>query len=403
MTNKVGFVFSEDFYKYNFGKQHPLNPIRLDLTYKMVEAFNLLDNPNLEIIKPRLATEEELYLAHERPYVQFVKKYSSLPPEQFYVDNPRGMYGLGTMDDPVFEGMYEASALVAGASMNAAQMVMDDNGIDIAFNIGGGLHHASANKAHGFCIFNDIAIAIQKLRLKRPNLRIMYLDIDAHHGDGVQNIFYDDADVLTVSFHQDGNTLFPGTGFMEEIGKEKGAHYSINLPLYPRTYDDAYIGVFRTCVPKIMEAYQPDLFVTQLGVDAHFMDPLTLMGLSTTGFEKIYRDMKEYSEKYANGKWLAVGGGGYLMTVVPRAWTLALGIMLEEKIPNEIPEEWIKYCQSKITEEETPTEMRDRNFRAERQLIKNPMFPVRIDERISEIEDFIEKQVIPNIKKNTVE
>ncbi|MCP4762732.1 MAG: acetoin utilization protein AcuC, partial [archaeon] len=239
---------------------------------------------------------------------------------------------------------------------------------------------------------------IQKVRKNNPNMKIMYLDIDAHHGDGTQWIFYDDPNVLTLSIHQDGRTLFPGTGFLGETGKGDGENYSINFPIFPGTYDEVYIDMFDKLIPKIMEAYKPDLLVTQLGVDTHFMDPLTMLGLSTQGHEKIYKLIKKYVDKYCNEKWVALGGGGYLMTVVPRSWTMALAVMLGENIPNQIPMDWIDFCEKNLDDEEAPFELRDRNVRVEEQLIKNPMFPVRIEESIDRIEKFVENEILPKIK-----
>ncbi|MHA1340835.1 MAG: acetoin utilization protein AcuC [Promethearchaeota archaeon] len=397
MAKKVGLIFSEDFYKYNFGQEHPLRPERLELTYKLMELKGLLDHPNLKIIKPPMALKEEILLVHDMEYVNCVEKYSNLPPQQFYIDNPRGMFGLGTMDDPVFPGMYESSAMVVGASIKATDLVINNDEFDIAFNFAGGLHHAGKKKAHGFCIFNDIAVAIQKARLKHPDLKVFYLDVDAHHGDGVQDIFYEDPNVFTVSFHQDGNTLFPGTGFLDEIGKNEGKYRSVNFPLYPGTYDEAFLEIFEEFVPQLMDKFKPDVLFTQLGVDTHFLDPLTMLGLSTSGHEKIYKLMKKYSKEYANGKWIAVGGGGYLMTVVPRSWTMALGVMLDVPVSNDIPQEWIELCEKKNIDEDIPLEMRDKNLRAEENLIKNPMFAARIDDRMRKIADYISKNILPNL------
>ena len=399
MTKNVGLVFSEDYFNYNFGEHHPLRPVRLELTIELMRAYGLLEDPKLKIIDPRMASFEELYLIHDKDYVEFVRKYSALKTEDIIKDNPRGKYGLGTLDDPIFPGMFEASSLVAGASITAAELLIGDDNFDHVFNFGGGLHHAFRAKAHGFCIFNDVSLAIQKIRLNNPDKKIMYLDIDAHHGDGVQQAFYEDSNVLTLSIHQDGHSLFPGTGFMHEIGEGTGKNYSVNFPIYPGTYDTVYLELFQNLVPKIMEAFNPDILVTQLGVDTHFMDPLTMLGLSTTGHEKIFKLIHEYVHKYCNGQWLALGGGGYQMTVVPRSWTMALAVMLDKpSIPNEIPLEWIDFCEKKIKDEETPYELRDKNYRVEEQLVKNPMFPVRIEDRISEIENFVEKNVIPALK-----
>jgi acetoin utilization protein AcuC len=396
--DKVGFIYTEDFYKYNFGEHHPLQPVRLELTYKLMEYYGLLQHPNLVIKKPTPATREELSLVHDLEYIDIVKKYSENPKE--IVGQHHGAtFGLGTLDNPAFSGMYEASCLAAGATIAAAELVMDDsNGINTAFNIAGGLHHAMRKLAHGFCIFNDISVAIQKLRIKYPNNRIMYLDIDAHHGDGVQDTFYGDSDVLTLSIHQDGHTLFPGTGFMDERGKNSGIGYSINFPIYPGTYDNVYIDMMTDQIPKIMQAFQPDVLVTQLGADTYFGDPLTELGLSTSGHYKIYKTIKKFVDKYAKGRWIAVGGGGYLMSAVPRSWTLALSVMLNKNLPNSIPNEWIEFFEKKGIDEPTPYELRDNNYRAEEQILKNPMYSVRIEERLDAIDKYVREEVLPSIK-----
>ncbi|MBN2156313.1 MAG: acetoin utilization protein AcuC [Candidatus Lokiarchaeota archaeon] len=395
--DKVGFIYTEDYYKYNFGKHHPLQPVRLELTYKLMESYGLLNNSRLEIRKPKIATREELYLIHDKEYVDAVKKYSDNP-QQIVGERPNSTFGMGSMDNPVFPGMFEASSMAVGASITAAEIVMEEeNEISTAFNIAGGLHHAMRNLAHGFCIFNDVSIAIQKIRVKYPDLKVMYLDVDAHHGDGVQAAFYDDPEVLTLSIHQDGHTLFPGTGFMEERGRNRGKGYSINFPLYPGTYDSAYIDLFRTQVPSIMKRFQPDVLFTQLGVDTYFADPLTQLGLSTSGHYKIFNLLKEYSQNYAKGRWIAMGGGGYLMGAVPRSWTLALSVMLEEELPNAIPLEWITFFEQKHIDEPTPYELRDMNYRVEEQILKNPMFSVRIEERIDAIEKYVVDEVLPNL------
>lgn len=397
--DKVGFIYTEDYFKYNFGEHHPLQPVRLELTYKLMESYGLLNNPNLIVQEPIMATLEDLYLVHDKEYVDAVKKYSKNPKE-IIGQHHGSIYGLGSLDNPVFSGMFEASSLAVGASITAAELVMDDsNDINTSFNIAGGLHHAMEKLAHGFCIFNDVSVAIQKIRIKYPTIKVMYLDIDAHHGDGVQEAFYDDPDVLTLSIHQDGHTLFPGTGFMEDQGKDAGKGYSINFPLYPGTYDSVYIDMFKLHIPKIMQAYQPDVLVTQLGADTYFRDPLTELGLSTNGHFRLYQLIKKYAQKYSKGKWVAVGGGGYLMSAVPRSWTLALSVMLGENLPNEIPEDWIAFYEQKSIDEPTPHELRDHNYRAEEQILKNPMFSVRIEERLDAIETYVDEQILPNLSR----
>ncbi|MHA1110279.1 MAG: acetoin utilization protein AcuC [Promethearchaeota archaeon] len=397
--DKVGFIYTEDFFKYNFGEHHPLQPIRLELTHKLMESYGLLKNPNLIIQEPTMATLEDLSLVHAKEYIDAVKRYSQ-DPKDIVGKHQRETFGLGSLDNPVFSGMFEASSMAVGASIAAAELVMDEsNGINTAFNIAGGLHHAMRRLAHGFCIFNDVSVAIQKIRVKYPDSKIMYLDVDCHHGDGVQDTFYNDPDVLTLSIHQDGHTLFPGTGFMEEQGNESGKGYSINFPVYPGTYDSVYLDMFKLLIPRIMVAFQPDVLVTQLGADTYYGDPLTQMGLSTSGHYKMYHLIKKYVEQYSKGRWIAVGGGGYLMSAVPRSWTLALASMLDVNLPNEIPDEWIQFYEQKNIDEPTPYELRDNNYRAEEQILKNPMYSVRIEERLDAIEKYVMEEVLPNIQR----
>jgi len=395
MVDKVGLIHTKDFDKYDFGRDHPLRPLRLKLTYDLMEKLNLLENPRLEILEPRLASKAELERVHSKKYINIIKTLSDNPDDRSI--SPY-LYGLGPGDNPIFKGMYEASALISGGTIIAADKVWRDDDIKVAFNPMGGLHHAMREKASGFCIFNDIAVGIKHLKTLNKEIRIAYLDIDCHHGDGVQWLFYDDPNVLTISYHQDGRYLFPGTGFVSERGEGKGKGYSINFPLIPGTNNKSFLKLFRKTAPKLLEAYSPDLLITQLGVDTYYDDPLTQMGFSLSVYKDIAQTMKTSAREYCQNKWLALGGGGYLMTVVPRAWTLALQVMLDENpLPNTIPLEWIDYCEKKITDEEIPYELRDTNYRVEEQLVKNPMFSVRIEQRLNEIEEFVYNKVLPNI------
>ena len=242
-----------------------------------MEKLGLLNNESLEIIAPRMCTREELEMVHSTDYVEAVKRLSEDPNDK---EIKPYTYGLGPGDNPIFKGMYEASSLVCGASLVAADLVWKENDFNFAFNPAGGLHHAMKDRASGFCIFNDIAVAIKHLQKLYKNIRIAYLDIDCHHGDGVQWLFYDDPNVLTISLHESGKFLFPGTGDTKERGESEGQGYAINFPLLPETSNKMYLKLFRKCVPRILETYQPDILLTQLGVDTHFNDPLTQKGLS---------------------------------------------------------------------------------------------------------------------------
>ena len=367
-ANRIGLVYSEDYQKYNFGPSHPLRPLRLKLTYSLMEKIGLLDHERLDILKPRLATREEITRAHAIDYVDAVQKLSNNPSDKSIKADK---YNLGPGDNPIFKGMYEASSLVCGASIVAADKVWNENEIKIAFNPAGGLHHAMKDKASGFCIFNDIAAAIYHLKSIKKDIKIAYLDIDCHHGDGVQWLFYDDPNVLTIDYHQSGRSLFPGSGEIDEIGEGAGKGYSINFPLLPKTPNKVYLNLFRKTTPRILEAYQPDILITQLGVDTYYNDPLTDLGLSLKVYWDFAQTMKTSAKDYCNNKWLALGGGGYLMTVVPRAWTIFLAKMLGVWLENVLPVDWIDEVRADVRDEATPTELWDLDFEVQTKLMSN--------------------------------
>ncbi|MHC1596085.1 MAG: acetoin utilization protein AcuC [Candidatus Syntropharchaeales archaeon] len=343
MGDKAAILYSDDFLRYNFGRSHPLNPVRLLLTYTLMMELGLFRVKGVKIEKPEYATKEDIMRVHTPRFIDAVKAAGEgkLPRSPFVL----GEFGLGYGDNPIFEGMYEASSLYVGSSLKAARLVLE-SGFEHAFNISGGLHHATGSRASGFCIFNDVAIAIKFL--KEHVERVMYIDIDAHHGDGVQWIFYDDPSVLTVSLHESGRYLFPGSGGIEEIGEGEGEGYAVNLPFPRYTFDDAYLYAFREIIPPLAEAFEPEIIVTQLGVDTHINDPLTELALTTNAYNKIGDLLHEISHQICDGRWLALGGGGYDMTVVPRAWSIFFAKMAGIEPENEIPRSWIKFCEDTI-------------------------------------------------------
>ncbi|MBY9007181.1 MAG: acetoin utilization protein AcuC [Candidatus Lokiarchaeota archaeon] len=395
-SEKVGLVFTEDYQKYNFGDTHPLRPLRLSLTYSLMKKIGLFKNEKLEILDPKDCTDNELELVHTPDYIDAVKKLSINPQDSSVKPSD---YGLGPGDNPIFKGMFEASALVCGASITAAKKVWDDNSCNVAFNPAGGLHHAIENRASGFCIFNDIAVALRYLKTLDKDIRIAYLDIDCHHGDGVQWIFYEDPNVLTISLHESGQFLFPGTGHLDEIGEEDGTGFSINFPLVPGTNNKLYLKLFKECIPKILENYQPDILATQLGVDIHYSDPLTQMGTSLELTKNLAQEMDIYAQKYCNNKWLAFGGGGYSMTVVPRAWTLFLAQMLDEKLPNELPISWINEIKKKVKNEKIPKELWDSDTQMNNQLFKNSNDAENMENYIDTLIELCHEKFLPNLTK----
>jgi len=326
---KTAFIYSDDFAKYDYGPEHPLKPFRLKLTYELIKAYGILSLPDVSLQEAKPADEGELLLYHTKDYIDILKAANS----GIYLPGAES-YGLGYGDNPVFEGVYEWSRLVAGASLQAAELV-DSGLVQVAFNIAGGLHHALASSAAGFCYINDPVIAISHLLKK--NRRIAYIDIDAHHGDGVQAAFYSTDKVLTVSFHESGRFLFPGTGFENETGEGAGNGYSVNIPMPPYSDDEVFLHAFDELVPHMIEIFRPDIIVSQLGVDSFRTDPLTHLNYTTNGFCEAVRKMKTLSPK-----WIALGGGGYDITNVARAWTLAWAMMNDIELPDELPEAFLK-------------------------------------------------------------
>jgi len=395
-SKKVGLIYTNEYQKYNFGPQHPLRPLRIKLTYSLMEKLGLLNNESLEIIAPRMCTREELEMVHSTDYVEAVKRLSEDPNDK---EIKPYTYGLGPGDNPIFKGMYEASSLVCGASLVAADLVWKENDFNFAFNPAGGLHHAMKDRASGFCIFNDIAVAIKHLQKLYKNIRIAYLDIDCHHGDGVQWLFYDDPNVLTISLHESGKFLFPGTGDTKERGESEGQGYAINFPLLPETSNKMYLKLFRKCIPRILETYQPDILLTQLGVDTHFNDPLTQMGLSISIYRDLGQTIETCATDYCNNKWLAFGGGGYQMSVVPRAWTIFLSKMLHIDLENKLPDSWIKEVKQSVPHEDTPYLLWDRNDKIEVQLLSHPEIARKIIDYNKKLIELCEEKYLPTLSK----
>ena len=327
MTRKGVFVYDDALSRHVLRPDHPLRPVRLRHTYELLEHYRAFQGDNTALEAPRPATEDEIRSFHSIEYVRAVKSLSRgerAPDPASYNFSSGG-------DNPIYEGMFEAALLSTGASIVAAERVAEGRS-DVAFNISGGLHHAAAGQASGFCVFNDPVVAINHLLSK--GMRVAYVDIDVHHGDGVQNAFYETDRVLTISVHESGRFLFPGTGSVEEAGLGPGRGYSVNLPLYPYTGDDTYLWAFREVVPPLIQAFRPDALVTQLGVDSYYNDPLAHLLLTSRGFGEAVKEFDRMGLP-----WVAMGGGGYDIAAVARCWTLAYGIMVGKEWPLEIPGE----------------------------------------------------------------
>jgi acetoin utilization protein AcuC len=327
--------YGDDAPFYDLGAQHPLRPERVILTRRLIHDYGILDGGRVRETPARDASDEELRLVHTETYIDAVTRAGHGE------DGDWWRFGLGPGDNPIFPRMHEASARVAGASLAAAEAVLSGRA-EHAFNPAGGLHHAMPERASGFCVYDDPAIAIAWL-LSRGVERVAYVDVDVHHGDGPQAIFYRDPRVLTISLHQSGRTLFPGTGFVEEFGAGDAQGTKVNVPLPPYTADGAWLDAFREIVPPLVRAWKPAVLVTQLGCDTHFTDPLAQLGLTTSTYREAAVMLHELAHEAAGGRWIATGGGGYQWArVVPRAWTIYFAEMAGVVVPDELPESWIE-------------------------------------------------------------
>lgn len=324
MSYRSAFVYDQILSQHVLSPKHPLKPIRLQYTYDLLNSYGIFDDSRISVVKPRLAKYEEVLSFHSSRYVDAVSRVS-----EGKETADLGSFGFGTADNPVYSNMYESALWSSGASMLSAELLLSDT-YDSVMNISGGLHHAMPQYASGFCIFNDPVMAIK--RFLSDSMKVAYVDIDCHHGDGVQHAFYDTDSVLTISIHESGNYIFPGTGAVEEFGSGKGRGYSINLPLYPYTTDDIYLWAFKQVVPTVLEKFKPDILVTQLGIDSHFRDPITHLALTVQGFRDV---VKEFSK--VSAKWMGLGGGGYDLQAVARGWASAYGVMCEYELQDQIP------------------------------------------------------------------
>jgi acetoin utilization protein AcuC len=312
---------------YDFGPGHPLTPRRFGPGIDLLRSVGA--EPGLA---PEPAPDDELLWVHTRRYIETVKRFS-IDPFGF------GEAGIGEGgDDPPFAGMHDAGAMVAGGSLRAVEAVLRGE-VEHAFHPGGGLHHAMPDHASGFCIYDDPALAIARAR--RDGLRVLYVDLDVHHGDGVQAIHWSDPDVLTVSFHESGRYLFPGTGGVGELGEGVAAGTSVNVPMEPETGEGPWLGAVRMLLPELAGAFGPDLIVSQHGADSHAWDPLAHLRVTTTAMGEAARLMDRLSHRYAGGRWLATGGGGYdAYRVVPRSWSLVWLAGAHQEVPDATPVGW---------------------------------------------------------------
>jgi len=372
MACTLHMAWDERLTGYDFGPGHPLAPVRVELTIELARAFGLLAEPGVTVEQPVPATDAELELVHDPRYIEAVRLAGGTGPGRPGPGGPgpRGpqpggpgpggpqlgapllRFGLGTPDDPVFPGMHDASALVAGATLAAARAVWT-GGAQHGASIAGGLHHAMAGNASGFCVYNDPAIAIAWL-LEAGAERIAYIDIDVHHGDGVQAAFYADPRVLTISMHQSPASLFPGTGWPSETGGPGAQGSAVNVALPAGTRDAGWLRAFHAVVPPLVRAFRPTVLVSQHGCDTHWMDPLANLELTIDAQRAAHAAIHELAHEAAGGRWLLTGGGGYeLLLVVPRTWTHLLAEAAGHPVDPgaRIPAAWRDYATRRIGRE----------------------------------------------------
>ena len=336
VSGRAAVVHDTALEAYGFGGDHPFNPLRIRLTLELCEALGLLDGYPFVASDP--ASDADLTTVHSLTFVRMVQKAG-----RGHGDLSDFMqYGLGTGDNPIFPDMHDACARVVGGVLEACRLVMRGE-VAHAMCISGGLHHALRSRASGFCVYNDAGVAIARLKDEHPGIRVAYLDTDAHHGDGVQWMFYDDPDVLTVSLHENGRYIFPGTGGVDEKGENGGAGYSVNVPLEPYTGDESFISCFEEVVPEVLRAFKPDLILSQNGCDAHVLDPLTHLASTMRLYEYIPQRVHELAHELCDGRWVATGGGGYdIWRVVPRAWTALWAAVSHQELPEVVSQSWLE-------------------------------------------------------------
>ena len=329
MTGPAAVVWDDGLTRYDFGPGHPFDPVRVRLTMELARSLGVLTSGSVTVLAPSPATDGELETVHDGEYVEAVRHAGRAL-------LPNLSFGLGTDDDPVFEGMHEAAALVVGATLAAARAVWS-GAARHAVNVAGGHHHAMRGAASGFCVYNDIAVAIKWL-LAAGAERVAYVDLDVHHGDGVQAAFFDDPRVLTISLHEHPATLFPGTGLPGETGTGAGDGYAVNVALPAGTGDAGWLRALDAVALPLLRSFKPTVLVSQHGCDSHRLDPLAHLTLSIDGQRRAQQMMHELAHGLCDGRWIATGGGGYaLVQVVPRTWTHLLAIVAGAPLDPEMP------------------------------------------------------------------
>jgi len=327
VSGQVALVYGDALMKHHLSDEHPLQPIRVKLAVDLIQSTGLIEHAHL--LPPRAATIDELALVHSREYIDLVRKLSDPAQRRHVSPEDVDAAGFASADNPISDELHDGTSLVVGASIVAAETIAGGGALH-AFSPSGGLHHAHRDRASGFCTYNDAAVACQWL--KDQGYRVAYVDVDVHHGDGVEGIFQSDPDVLTISLHESGHWLFPGTGFPQDAGVGPGQGSVANLPFVPYTWDEPWLFAFEKVVPALLRRFKPTVLVTQDGCDTHYLDPLAHLVDTTRIWPRVGAVFHELAHELCEGRWLALGGGGYaIYEVVPRAWTLLFAEMVERR------------------------------------------------------------------------
>lgn len=344
-------VWDPALLEYRFSATHPMDPVRLDLTQRLCRELGIFGPSGVPQVIPEVATDELLETVHTPEYISAVKQAAE--------GSGSEQHGLGTEDTPCFGAIHSGAARIAGGTVRLADMVSSGE-ILHGVNFAGGMHHAGRSRAGGFCVYNDAALAIRRLR-DRGASRVVYLDVDAHHGDGTQEIFFDDPSVMTISLHQSGVSLYPGTGFPNEVGGPGAEGAAVNIALPAGIGDAGWLRAFHAVVPQLVRAFEPDVIVSQHGCDAHRQDPLSDLRLSLDGQRQTAFDIEQLAQDHCGGRWVATGGGGYsVFDVVPRSWAHLTAIVAGDPIPlaTTVPTGWLDYVRETY-EEAAPELMGD--------------------------------------------
>ena len=328
-------IYSPHYKKYNLGENHPFDPLRIEMVLDLINELGLLK----QTLSPEPINPDDLLTVHDKIYIDIVEAVSR---GENSADAER--YGLGNLDNPIIQGMAEGARYQVGGTVLGAQLLLQGKAKKV-LQLGGGFHHAHKSLASGFCLYNDLAMAIKEMTTK--GWHVAYIDIDVHHGDGVQEIFYSDEKVMCISIHESGEYLFPGSGWIHELGRGMGRSLKLNIPLEPYTEGESYLEVFNGVVEPALKWFRPDAIVVQAGADAHFSDPLADLLLTTQDYEKLFHSILNYADKYSKGRALFTFGGGYSITATTRIWAILYLIIFGQNIPDKLPDNWIKKWNSR--------------------------------------------------------